>query len=128
MLLAFDETLVERYNRGKRMRMSRRDSLVGVREAVLYMLPVYLSFYQALLVAGIGRAIVLLLLTALLMFLVSNRAEVFRAFAALMKALPSSWIAPVPSCGLRELSFASLHVSATPCLSPLFQRPPPTFS
>jgi hypothetical protein len=108
--------------------MNRRDSLEGVREAILYMLPVYLSFYQALVMAGIGRAIVLLLLTALLMFLVANRAEVFRAFAAFRKALPSSWVAPTPSYRLEELSFASLHVSAAPSLSALFQRPPPIFS
>ena len=108
--------------------MNRRDSLEAVREVLLYMLPVYLSFYQALLVSGIGRAMVLLLLTVLLMFLVANRAEIFRAFAAFRKALPSSWVAPAPSCGLRELTFASLHVSSAPNLSPLFQRPPPIFS
>ncbi len=108
--------------------MNRRDSLEGVREAVLYMLPVYLSFYQALVMAGIGRAIVLLLLTLLLMFLVANSADIARAFTAFMKRLPSSWVAPAPSFELRELSFASLYVAATPSLSPLFQRPPPIFS
>jgi hypothetical protein len=108
--------------------MNRRDSLEAVREIILYMLPVYLSFYQALLVAGIGRAIVLLLLSILLMFLVANRAEIFGAFAAFLKALPSSWVAPAPIYRLRDLRFVSLHVSAVPSLSPLFQRPPPIFS
>jgi hypothetical protein len=113
---------------GERMRMNRRDSLEAARETILYMLPVYLSFYQALLVAGFGRAIVLLLLTVLLMFLVANRAEIFRTFAAALKALPSSWVAPAPRYRLRDLSLASLHLSAAPSLSPLFQRPPPIFS
>jgi|HubBroStandDraft_2_1064218.scaffolds.fasta_scaffold370062_2 hypothetical protein len=108
--------------------MNRQEGLEAVREALLYMLPVYLSFYQALLVAGIGRAVLLLLLTVLLMFLVSNRAEIFRAFATALKALPSSWVVPAPSYRLRDLSIASPHFSAAPSLSPLFQRPPPIFS
>jgi uncharacterized membrane protein YqaE (UPF0057 family) len=56
------------------MRMNRRDCKEAVLDIFLYVLPVYLPFYQALLVAGIGRAILLLLLTVLLMFLVANRA------------------------------------------------------
>jgi hypothetical protein len=97
-------------------------------DILLYMLPVYLPFYQAMLVAGVGRAIVLLLLAVVLMFLVTRRADVVRAIASCLHALPSSWLAPPPAIGLRELSFASLAVPSAPSLAPLFQRPPPLFS
>ena len=97
-------------------------------DILLYMLPVYLPFYQAMLVAGVGRAIVLLLLAVLLMFLVTRRADVVRAIASCLNVFPSSWLAPPPAIGSRELSFASLFVPSAPSLAPLFQRPPPLFS
>ena len=108
--------------------MNRRDCKEAVLDIFLYVLPVYLPFYQALLVAGIGRAILLLLLTVLLMFLVANRADIGRAVAACVRALPSSWVAPVPSLGLRELALTSMRIPAAPSLFPFFQRPPPIFS
>jgi hypothetical protein len=110
------------------MRMNRQDYNEAVRDVFLYMLPVYLAFYQALLVAGTGRTIVFVLLTILLMFLVANRAEIGRALRTCLKALPSSWIAPAPKIHFRELAFATLSVPTAPSLSPLFQRPPPIFS
>ena len=73
--------------------MNRRDCKEAVLDIFLYVLPVYLPFYQALLVAGIGRAILLLLLTVLLMFLVANRADIGRAVAACVRALPSLYVA-----------------------------------
>jgi hypothetical protein len=91
----------------------------------LYALPVYLAFYQALLVAGLGRAIVFLILAVLLMFLVACRPDIERAFAACLSALGSAWLAPTPRFEFRELSFASLSVSSAPDRSALFQRPPP---
>ena len=94
----------------------------------LYALPVYLAFYEALLVAGLGRAIVFLILAVLLMFLVAYRADIERAFAACLRVLPSAWLAPAPRFGFRELSFASLSVPSGPSLSALFQHPPPIFS
>jgi hypothetical protein len=97
-------------------------------DILLYMLPVYLPFYQAMLVAGVGRAMFLLLLAVLLMFLVTRRADVVRAIASCFKALPSSWLAPPLDSGFRELSFASLAVPSAPSRAALFQRPPPLFS
>jgi len=94
----------------------------------LYALPVYLAYYEAFLVAGLGRAIVFLILAILLMFLVACRPDIERAFAACLRALPSAWLAPAAPSGLRELSFASLSVPSAPRLSAPFQRPPPIFS
>jgi hypothetical protein len=108
--------------------MNRLDSKQAVLDILLYAPPVYLPFYQALLVAGLGRAVVLLLLTFLLMFLAANRAEISRTITACMKALPLNWLAPEPKARYRELDFASLAMPRAPILSPLFQRPPPLFS
>lgn len=108
--------------------MNRRDCKEGVRDVFLYMLPVYLAFYQALLVAGTGRAIVFVLLTFLLMFLVANRGDIGGVLTVYLKAPPSSWIAPAPTVRFRELAFVSLSIPIAPSLSPLFQRPPPIFS
>jgi len=94
----------------------------------LYMLPVYLPFYQALLIHGIGRAILFLLLAVLLMFLVGRKADICCSLAACLKAISSSSIAPARVIGFRELSFAFLAVPNEPSLSALFQRPPPLFA
>jgi hypothetical protein len=94
----------------------------------LYALPVYLSFSQALVIAGLSRAIVFLILAVLLMFLIACRADIEGAFAACLRALPSAWLAAAPRFGFRELSFARLSVPSAPSLSPLFQRPPPCLS
>jgi len=94
----------------------------------LYALPVYLAFYQALLVAGVGRAIVFLILAVLLMFLVSCRSDIERAFAACISALGSAWLSPAPRFEFRELSFASLSVPSALGPPALFQRPPPCLS
>jgi len=94
----------------------------------LYALPVYLAFYQALLFAGLGRAILFLILAVLLMFLVACRADIERAFAACLCAIPSAWLVPARRFRFRELSFASLSVPSAPSLSALFQRPPPCLS
>jgi len=111
-----------------RMFTEQQEHTEAVMDFFLYALPVYLPFYQALLMGGIGRAVLVLLLAILLMFLVRRSEEFFRAIAACLKSLPSSWLTPTPWLGFRQLSFASLAVPNTPGLSPLFQRPPPIFS
>jgi hypothetical protein len=108
--------------------MNRRSSREVAIDLFLYALPVYLSFSQALVLAGLSRAIVFLILAVLLMFLVACRPDIERAFAACLRALPSAWLAPVPRLRFRELSFAALSVPSAPSLSEPFQRPPPIFS
>jgi hypothetical protein len=125
---AFRAKLPRRYNRLKRNAVEQQKHREMAVDILMYMLPVYLPFYQAMLVAGVGRAVVLLLLAVLLMFLVTRRADVVRAIASCLRALPSSWLAPAPEIGFRELSFASLSVPNAPSLAPLFQRPPPLFA
>jgi hypothetical protein len=104
------------------IRQSYRETLVDV---FLYMLPVYLPFYQALLIHGVGQAILFLLLALLFMFLVAHKADVCRSLAFCLKALSSSWVAPARLIGFRELSFGFLAVPNEPNPSALFQRPPP---
>ena len=108
--------------------MNRRGSREVTMDLFLYALPVYLAFYHALVIGGLGRAILFLILAVLLMFLVACRLDIECAFAACLRALPSAWLAPAAPSGLRELSFASLSVPSAPRLSAPFQRPPPIFS
>ncbi len=108
--------------------MQRRAWSDVAADMFLYMLPVYVPFYQALLVHGICQAIILLVLAVLLMFLVAHRVDLCRAVTAFLKTLPSSWLAPARHFGLRELSFAAATLPNAPRLSPLFQRPPPLFA
>jgi len=108
--------------------MNRPGSREIAMDLFLYALPVYLAFNRALLVAGLGRAIVFFILAVLLMFLIACRADIERAFAACLRTLPSAWLAPVLRQGFRELSFASLSIPSAPSLSAPFQRPPPVFS
>jgi hypothetical protein len=113
---------------GKGMRMEQQRHREAAMDIVLYALPVYLPFYQALLMGGIARAMLLLLLAVLLMFLVRYSVDLYRSIALCRRTLPSQWLAPAPCLGFRQLSFASLAVPSAPSLSPLFQRPPPIFS
>jgi len=97
-------------------------------DLVLYGLPVYLPFYQALLADGIARAVVFLVLAALLMFLMSHKGDITRALASCLNALCISWATPAPARRFRELAFAALAVPRAPILNALFQRPPPLFA
>jgi hypothetical protein len=119
---------VARYNYVGRVRMNRRDFREAALHIFLYALPVYLPFYQAILAAGFSRAVFLLLLSVLVMFLVANRADVSRVIAACLRAFSTSWMIPPLHISPSETSRSSLFVPATPSLSPLFQRPPPIYS
>jgi len=94
----------------------------------LYVLPVYLPFCQALLIHGMGRAVVFLLLAVLLLFMVAHKTDICRAIAVCAKVLSSLWLAHAPRLGLREFSCAFLIVPNEPSLTALFQRPPPFFT
>jgi hypothetical protein len=95
---------------------------------ILYTLPVYLSFYQTLLFAGIVRAVILLLFVVLLMFLVDRSPALARFLSACLRSLPASWLSPLPTDELRQIAFATLTIPNAPNLSPRLQRPPPIFS
>jgi hypothetical protein len=97
-------------------------------DLVLYALPVYLPFYQALLVDGIARAVVFLVLALLLMFLMAHKADISRALASCLNALCVSWAAPAPARRFGGLAFATLAIPRGPSLNALFQRPPPLFA
>jgi hypothetical protein len=105
---------------------------LGCREAVkdmfLYALPVYLPFYQALLLHGMGRAIVFLLLAVVLMFLVAHKAEISRVLVTCLRVFRAAWLASAHAPGVRVLSIESLTLSPGPILTPLFQRPPPSLA
>jgi len=94
----------------------------------MYMLPVYLPYFPALIALLVGKAVVSVLLAVLVMFLVAHRTEAIHAITTALKAFPTAWLAPVPVLGFHEICFASLAVPAAPRLTPLFQRPPPLFA
>lgn len=108
--------------------MNRQGCREALTDLFLYVLPVYLPFYQALLADGIARAIQFLLFALLLMFLASNRAEIGRAIASGVRALCPVCFAPVGAPRFSALPFVTLAVPDAPCLSALFQRPPPLFA
>lgn len=112
------------------MRLSNRGQSCGqtVRDIFLYTLPVYLPFYQALLVHGVSRAIVFMALAVLLMFVTAHRAEIGEACHAFLMALRFPLAVPVQAFALRTLAFATLAVPEAPSPAALFQRPPPLFA
>ena len=108
--------------------MNRRGYKEDVLDMFLYMLPVYLPFYQALLLHGMGRAIVFLLLAILLMFLVAHKADIGRVFSACLTVFPNSWVTRAPKLAWRELWSYCSALPHAPTLPKLFQRPPPLFA
>lgn len=94
-------------------------------EAMFCLLVFCLPYYQSLLFAGLGRTILLLLLTCLLMFLIVRSTDFGRAVAACLMSLPSYWPAPVCCQGIAAITSDFERVPLAPSLSPLFQRPPP---
>jgi hypothetical protein len=87
-----------------------------------------LPYYQSLLIAGVSGSIYFLLMTCLLMFVVQHSPKVYSAISSSLKALPLSWLPPVPEVGVLWVSVPSRAVAWEPALAPLFQRPPPIFS
>jgi len=94
----------------------------------MYMLPLYLPYFPALIALLVGKAVVSVLLAVLVMFLVAHRSEAVHAITAALKAFPTAWLAPSPVFGFHEICFASLAIPTAPRLTPLFQRPPPLFA
>jgi len=108
--------------------MSRQGTREIVLEMFLYALPVYVHFYQALLLYGMSKALLYLLLAVLLLFLVAHKGEIGRALSAGLRALSKLWIAPTRPSQLRELLARIVVLPQSPEVHPLFQRPPPLFA
>lgn len=97
-------------------------------EAAFYALVFCLPWYRTLLLEGFGRAICVLLLACLLLFLVVRSAEVCRVLAVWLGSIPTSRFDPVGNRDYRTIRLVSLTTPAAPSLAPLYQRPPPIFS
>jgi hypothetical protein len=74
---------------------------------------------------GIGKVILLLLLSSLLMFLVVRSADIYRHLIAGLQALCLNLFEPVLDSGYVKRSRASLIVPRKPTLPFRFQLPPP---
>jgi hypothetical protein len=108
--------------------MNRQGYKEAVLDLFLYMLPVYLPFYQAMLLHGMGRAIVFLLVAVLLMFLVAQKDDIGGAMSTCLKIFPNLWITPEARVTWRELWIDSSALPDALALPVLFQRPPPLFA
>lgn len=108
--------------------MVRRSGGEAVVELFLYALPVYLPFYQALLVHGLGRAILILALAMLLMFLATNRHEVIRALIGWLAAFFNVAHSSLTTEGFRSSVARFDAAGREPLLASQFQRPPPRFA
>ncbi|UWZ83057.1 hypothetical protein [Occallatibacter riparius] len=87
-----------------------------------------LPYWHSLLMAGITGSLSFLCLTILLAFVVGQAPQATAAFAACLRALPFSWMAPAPSVQ-RTWPVVPLALPLSgPALVPSFQRPPPLFS
>lgn len=105
--------------------MGRLRSGEALRDFVLFVLPVYLPFYQALLAESIARVILSLLLALLLLFLVEHKKEILRFLARCLLTDHSAWSLSVTAHQFKTNLFDSHGLLNAPDLSALFQRPPP---
>jgi hypothetical protein len=96
-------------------------------ESAFCLFALSLPHYQSLLIAGIGRTIIVALLACLLLFLVVRSPEICRVVADCLIAFVS-WLAPSFTQEFRAVLFVSQTVPCAPIISPLFQRPPPLLS
>jgi len=65
-------------------------------EQLFCLLVLCLPYWQTLLFAGISGMVSFLVLTFLLLFVVARSRAICRAITARLKALPASWVAPIP--------------------------------
>jgi len=93
-----------------------------------YLLVYCLSYPPPFLVGEFSKLLTFLVFAGLLMFVVVNSAEIRRVTVALFEALRFPLFSLVVDLGSIERSPTSIVAPKKPCLSPLFQRPPPIFS
>ena len=93
-----------------------------------YLLVVCVASFRPLVIGGLFKLIAFLLLACLLMFVAVHSAKICELVAACFQALPISLLPLVVRRRWIERSQTTMVVSNELGLSPLFQRPPPTFS
>jgi hypothetical protein len=103
-------------------RLSSRDAAI---EFLLYAVPVYLPFYQSLLLHGVARAAAVVILAVLLMFLASRKADLSRLLAACVSGWSASIALSSRRLDYRDALHEWLWLPSEPSLPSLSQRPPP---
>jgi hypothetical protein len=84
--------------------------------------------FRPLLLGGVFKLMVSVALACLLAFVVVHSANIYRALAAGLHALPASYFPLTVDRRWAEEFQTTVMVPNEPSLSPLFQRPPPLFS
>jgi len=96
--------------------------------AAYYLLVLFVLDPRPLLIVGLFKLIAFLVLAYLLAFVVVHSANICRLVLACLHALPVSFFPLAVDRRWAERSQTTTAVPNEPSISPLFQRPPPTFS
>jgi hypothetical protein len=100
----------------------------GFLTAAYCLLIVGMAEFRPLLIGGLFKLIASIVLAYLLAFVLVHRTNILRILAAGLKLSRSSGFLLVVNLQWAERSHTRFPVPDPPSLSPLFQRPPPTFS
>ena len=100
----------------------------AAKEQCVYLLVLFIPYYQGLFFAGFSGMLSFVLLTCLLMFVVTRSPAIYCKITERLKLLPRSWAPPLWNPQDLWIS-VDLHAFVEgPRPAPSFQRPPPLFS